>query len=55
MKAIHIITVEIRGGLVEAISNIPEGVGIRIVDWDNIAAGDPVPDEDEVDYQHVSP
>ena len=46
----HIITIEVSGGNVTGVENIPPGCAVRIVDYDNIKAGDPHPPEDEYDF-----
>ena len=42
---LHVIDVEVYGGVVQEVSDIPAGVGVRVIDYDNIAAGDPPPVE----------
>lgn len=45
-----IIKVEVRGGVVQDVSNIPAGIAVSVWDWDNIKEGDPEPGEDDFDY-----
>jgi hypothetical protein len=40
------IKVEVRGGVVQEVSNVPKGVAIQLWDWDNIKEGDLKPKKD---------
>lgn len=41
------ITIEISGGCLTDVSDLPEGWDYKLVDWDNINDGDPHPDDED--------